>query len=99
MARLRLAPEVMDDFERILDHLVDHGVPDAAQRIQAIVAALDILRDHPRIGRPLQEHAGFRELLIGEGARAYAAAYRWDGALDTVLVLAIKAQAERSYRR
>ena len=39
--RIGFAPEVVDDFDRVIDHLVRHGVADAAARIEAIVAAID----------------------------------------------------------
>jgi len=52
MARIELAPELTDDFDRILDHLLEHEVADAASRVNDIVRTIDILEQNPLIGRP-----------------------------------------------
>jgi toxin ParE1/3/4 len=95
--RIELAPEVLDDFERIIDHLLEHGVVDAADRIAGLTQALDILREHPSIGRPAGD--GQRELVIGRGSRGYLARYRFVESVEIVFVLAVKAQSEANYRR
>ena len=97
MARLELAPEILDDFDRILTHLAAHEVAEAPARIAEIVAALDILRHSPEIGRPLP--GGLRELLIGRTARGYLALYRWLPRAETVFVLAIHHIREAGYKR
>lgn len=93
--RIELAPEVADDFERILAHLVQQGVQDAASRIQDIIAAIDALERNPMIGGsagPLD-----RELVIGRRSRGYLALYRYVAELDTVFVLAVRGQSEGGY--
>ena len=70
MTAIDFAPEAAEDFERILDHLVTHGVEDAAGRIQDIVAAIDVLQRNPCIGRPIGRHpTELRELVIGRRSR------------------------------
>lgn len=93
--RIEFAPEVSDDFERILDHLVKHGVDDAASRIGDIVAAIDALERNPLIGR----RAGpvNRELVIGRRTRGYLALYRYVAEIDTVFVLALRGQSEAGF--
>lgn len=97
MARIALAPDVLEDFQRILAHLARYEVPGAAARIGEIVAALDILAHSPEIGRPVR--GGKRELLIGRGSSGYVALYRFVVAVDTVFVLAIRSTREAGYRR
>ncbi len=97
MPRVELAPGVLDDFDRIVDHLVDHGAADAPSAVADVMAALRLLADHPDIGRRLRGH--LRELVIGEGARGYLALYRHLPALGLLVVLAVRHQRERSYRR
>jgi plasmid stabilization system protein ParE len=92
MARIELAPAVFDDFERILEHLDHHGSAAGPARIEAILAAIDLLALSPLIGRSLR--GGLRELVIGTGARGYVALYRYGAAVDEVTVLAIRAQRE-----
>lgn len=97
MPRLQLAPEVLDDFDRILDHLVEHAVTDAANRVAAIVDALDVLEHSPLIGR--RSEGDLRELVIGQHSRGYVALYSFDAGLDVVFVLAIRSQREAGYAR
>src|SRR3954453_1919995 len=96
MARIELAPEVLDDFDRILDHLERHGAADAPARVASIVQALDILAGSPLIGRPAR--GGLRELVIGRGSAGYVALYRFVPSIDTVFVLAVRAQREAGFR-
>jgi toxin ParE1/3/4 len=97
MAHIEIATEVIDDFDRIVDHLVEHGVSNAADRVQDIVTAIDILARHPLIGRPVEE--GRRELVMGRGTRGYVALYTYAEAIDTAFVLAVRGQKEAGYTR
>ena len=97
MARIQLAAGVLDDFDRFLDHLARFEVPDGPARITGLLAAIDILRHSPLIGRPVR--AGRRELIVGQGGRGYVVLYRHVPAVDTVFVLAIRSQREEGYKR
>jgi toxin ParE1/3/4 len=97
MARIELAPEIQDDFDRILDHLTEHAVEDAPGRIREIIQAIDVLRHNPIIGRPVSN--GTRELVIGRSASGYVALYRCIEQIDTVFVLAIRSQREAGCAR
>lgn len=95
MSRIELAPKVLADFDRILLHLADHEVEDAEGRIASISSAIEVLEHNPLIGRPAGSRN--RELVIGRGSRGYVALYRYVEAIDTVLVLSIRAQREAGY--
>jgi len=95
VSRVELAPEVGDDLDRILEHLLQHQVAEAPSRIEDIMRAIDVLERNPLIGRPVR--ADLRELVIGQRARGYVALYRYVAVLDTVFVLAIRAQKEAGY--
>lgn len=97
MARIELAPEIQDDVDRILGHLVEHAVEDRPGRIREIIMAIDVLQHNPLIGRPVS--ADTRELVIGRSARGYVALYRYIEQIDTVFVLAIRSQREAGYSR
>lgn len=101
MARIELAPEVAEDFERILEHLRAFGVTDPDQRVAEIIAALDILEQNPLIGRllPGGSDAQLRALIIGRDSRGYVALYSDLPELETVFVLAIRSQREAGYAR
>jgi plasmid stabilization system protein ParE len=69
----------------------------AAERIDEIIQALDVLASNSRIGQLATND--MRELVIGRGTRGYVALYRYVEVIDTAFVLAIKAQREAGYRR
>ena len=95
MTRVRLAPGVIDDLERIVAHLHRHEADTGEARAGEIISALDVLADNPLIGRPAGDDN--RELLIGRGSRGYLALYRDLPLIDIALVLAIRAQREGGY--
>ncbi len=95
MARIELAPEVGDDFDRILEHLVSCQVEIPGQRIGEIIIALDVLEHNPLIGRPVAN--GKRELVIGRSTQGYLARYRYVPEIEIVFVLAIRSQREAGY--
>lgn len=97
MGRIVLSAGVRSDFDRIFDFLFDRVPEHAALHIEAIMAALDVLASSPLIGRPVA--LGQRELIISHGASGYLALYRYDPALDTVWILAVRSQRERDYKR
>ena len=97
MSRIELAPEVGDDFDRILAHLADHAATDAPLRIEEIIKAIAVLEQNPLIGRPA--YADTRELVIGRRAHGYVALYRYVTEIDTVFVLALRSQREAGYTR
>ena len=97
MSRVELAPEVSDDFDRILDHLAGHDVENAPARIREIIQAFSVLETNPLIGRPAPGEK--RELITGRRSRGYVALYRYVPDIDTVFILAVLGQREAGYKR
>lgn len=96
MVRIELAPEILDDIDRFIDHLALHEVVDVVDRVQEILEAIQILSRNPLIGRPVRD--GKRELVIGKGSRGYVALYRYLAEIETVFVLAGRAQRESGFK-
>jgi plasmid stabilization system protein ParE len=96
MARIELAAQVADDFDRILEHLAQYEVAEAAARIDQIIQAINVLESNPLLGRPARND--MRELIIGRQSRGYVALYRYIPEVDTVFVLAIRSQREAGYK-
>ena len=96
MIRLELAPEVFEDFDRILNHLLSLQADDPAGRIAGVIDALQLLTHSPLIGRQLR--GGKRELVIGQGVRGYVALYRYLPQLEVIYVLAVRSQRELGYK-
>ena len=97
MTRVRLAAGVIDDLDRIVEHLHRHEVDAAEARADEIISAFDVLADNPLIGRPASDDK--RELIVGHGSHGYVALYRYLPLIDIVLILAIRAQREGGYAR
>ena len=95
MARIELAPDVLRDFDRFLDHLAQFDA-DVPGRIADILESIQILRHNPEIGRKVK--GGMRELVIGHGSHGYVALYRFVPEIDVAFVLAIRAQREAGYK-
>ena len=96
MTRIELAPEVFYDFDRFFEHIAQFDPGAAPQRIGEILEAIQILSHSPLIGRPVKD--GKRELVIGRATRGYVALYRYVAAIDTVFLLAVRAQRESGYK-
>ncbi len=95
MTRVRVTSGVIEDLDRIVEHLHGHEMDGADARADEIISALDVLADNPLIGRPAGDDK--RELLTGRGTRGYLALYRYLPLIDTALILAIRAQREGGY--
>ena len=97
MARIEVAPGVLEDFDRFFEHLTGFDVQDVTGRLAEILQAIDVLATSPLIGRPVER--GQRELVIGRGSRGYVALYRYVPEADTVFLLAVRNQREAGYGR
>ena len=95
MARLIYSEEALADLERLVDFLHEVAPESRESALDSILAALDILREHPLMGRGLDRLR--RELVISRGATGYVAAYRFEPARGLVRVLRIRHQREAGY--
>lgn len=92
MAQLIYARQAFADLDRLVDFLIDSDPGAAAETVDLIIEAVNVLQRHPSIGRPV-EH-GLRELVISRGKTGYVAMYSFEAVHDTVLILAIRHQRE-----
>lgn len=95
MARLIYSEVALTDFERLTDFLLESNQAAAQGTVRLIEEAVQVLRNHPLIGRPVE--AGLRELVISRGRTGYVALYSFEPADDAVLLLAIRHQREAGY--
>lgn len=96
MAELVYAPQALADLERLSDFLLETDPPAAHDTAILIFEALEILVQHPEMGRKVQ--LGQRELVISRGRTGYLALYRFLPAIDRILVLALRHQRESGYK-
>jgi plasmid stabilization system protein ParE len=95
LAKLIYSKGALNNFERILEFLLEAEPALAYRVIDNIADAIEILQRHPLIGRPLENEK--HELLISRGKTGYVALYRYDESLDIVFVLALRHQREAGY--
>ena len=96
MTELVYAEQALVDLERLSDFLLQAD-PQAAQATATLIFdALEILVQHPEIGRKV--HFGQRELVISRGQTGYLALYRFLPHIDRIVVLAIRHQRESGYK-
>lgn len=96
MTELVYTAQALVDLERLSDFLLEAD-PQAAQDTAVLIfEALEILVQHPEMGRKV--HFGQRELVISRGRTGYLALYRFLPHLDRILVLALRHQRESGYK-
>ena len=95
MARLSYSGRALADLERLSDFLDATDPAAAAETIELIEEAVNLLERHPLVGRRVENE--LRELLISRGRSGYVALYSLEENQDAVLVLALRHQREAGY--
>jgi plasmid stabilization system protein ParE len=88
MAKVKWLPEALDDIERLYTFLKDKDQEAAARAASCILEGARLLKRSPRVGRPMPDETGRRELFIAFGAAAYVLRYMLEAA-DVVVVIRI----------
>lgn len=95
MTRLAFSPKALQDIERLAGLLLAADPDVANQTGGVLIHGLQILQDHPLIGRIVE--LGYRELLISRGRTGYVVLYKFEAATDVVIVLTLRHQRETGY--
>jgi len=95
LARLSYSGRALADLERLSDFLNATDPAAAAETIELIEEAVNLLERHPLVGRRVENE--LRELLISRGRSGYVALYSLEENQDAVLVLALRHQREAGY--
>ena len=96
MAKVIYAAEALADLERLTEFLLEQAPESPPAVLARVTAAIEIIVDHPLIGRRVEGE--LRELVILRGASGYLALYRFDPVRDIVRLLRIRHQREVGYR-
>ena len=96
MIELNYTEQALADLERLSDFLLQADPHAAEDTALLIFDALEILLQHPEIGRKV--HFGQRELVISRGRTGYLALYRFLPHIDRIVVLALRHQRESGYK-
>lgn len=92
MTRLVFAPQAAQDLKRLTESLLDTDPSAANKTVSILVDGLQILKQHPLVGRIIEQ--GYRELVISRGRTGYVALYTYDVTRNVALILAIRHQRE-----
>jgi len=95
MARVEVSERALADLERLFDFIASEHPQRARAQLLSVRRALELLTDHPLMGRSVED--GRRELVLSRGRYGYIAKYRWLPAEDTVLILAVRHQLEAGF--
>jgi plasmid stabilization system protein ParE len=92
VAQVIYATGAFADLERLGEFLLQQAPESAPAVLARVTAAVEILADHPLIGRRVEGE--LRELVILRGASGHVALYRFDPVRDVVRLLRIRHQRE-----
>jgi len=95
VATVEITQRALADLERLFDFIAAENLQKASEQILSVGKALELLADHPLLGRAAEE--GRRELILSRGRYGYIAKYSWLPAEDIVLILAVRHQLEAGY--
>jgi len=95
MARLVFAPQAAQDLKRLTEFLIGTDPHAANETVRILVDGLRILKQHPLVGRTIEQ--GYRELVISRGRTGYVALYTYDVTHNVTLILAIRHQRESGF--
>ena len=85
MAILKWLPEALTDIERLYTFLYDKNPHAATEATKIIIRTAKILETNPKIGRPMPDDTGRRELFAAYGAGAYVLRYKLVGTSPVVI--------------
>lgn len=95
MAHIVYSENALANLQRAFVWLVENSPSAAMDAAAAITQAIDILEQHPLIGRRVEGE--IRELIISYGKQGYVALYRFIPGQDIVRILVIRHQLELDY--
>ena len=93
MSQVVFLPSSIDDLERLYAFLNEKDPASARKAALVIIQAMNVLQQHPKIGRLVEGlPENYRELIIDFGSTGYIARYYLE--IDDVFILAIRHQKE-----
>ena len=95
MAQIVFSQNAIGNLARAFEFLLEHDQAAAIASATAIREAVELLANHPMIGRRVEGE--LRELVISFGKTGYVALYRFIPAQEQVRILAIRHQRELDY--
>ena len=95
--RVRFTKGAREDLKRLYEFLLKRDVPTARRARDAILKALELLKDFPFSCRKVEpENSFLREIIIPFGAAGHVALFEIEDS-ETVTLLAVRHQREEDY--
>ncbi len=83
--KIEWSDEALADLDRFVEFL-NQGPPSLAARVATeIVSKVQILTEHPRLGRPIAGREEYRQIVLQVLRATYVFQYRFDGARLVIL--------------
>lgn len=96
MSRLIWSPSALRDVQRMYRFLAEKNRDAAKRAAQAIRSGVQIILQHPEVGRPAEEmEPEYREWPIDFGNSGYLVLYHYDGRV--AVIVAVRHQKEVGY--
>ena len=95
MAQIAYSQNAIANLARAFEFLLEHDPQAAIASAAVIREAVELLANHPLIGRRVEGE--LRELVISFGKTGYVALYRFLPARELIRILAIRHQRELDY--
>ena len=96
MSRLIWSPSALRDVQRMYRFLAEKNRDAAKRAVQAIRSGVQIILQHPEVGRPAEEmEPEYREWPIDFGNSGYLVLYHYDGRV--AVIVAVRHQKEVGY--
>ena len=86
MANIKWLPEALEDVQRLYDFLYSKDVVAAKLAASCILKGSSLIKASPRIGRPMPDESGRREVFVSFGAGAYVLRYRLDAERTAIVI-------------
>ena len=86
MAQIKWLLEAIEDIERLYNFLYDKDFEAASRGAKCILEGSTLLKEVPRIGRPMPDETGRRELFVSFGAGAYVLRYKLENDNRVVII-------------
>jgi plasmid stabilization system protein ParE len=75
VAKVKWLPEAISDVNRLYSFLKEKDVEASGRAAACILEGAKLLTTSPRLGRPMPDETGRRELFVAFGAGAYVLRY------------------------
>ena len=86
MTQIKWLPEALEDVERLYAFLYEKDEEAAGKCVLTVLNGVELLKTSSRLGRPMPDETGRRELFMPFGAGAYVLRYKLEDA-DTVVII------------